>query len=63
VIELYSRRLRAATTSLRCDAELCEQAIKIAATVRGGKDKIDNVVFHTRPRIHLNRPILHPDLF
>jgi hypothetical protein len=26
VIELYSRRLLAAATSLRCDAELCEQA-------------------------------------
>ena len=47
VIDLYSRRLLAAATSLRCDAELCEQAIKIAATVRGGKSKIDNVVFHT----------------
>jgi len=47
VIELYSRRLLAAATSLRCDADLCEQAIKIAATVRGGKDKINNVVFHT----------------
>jgi hypothetical protein len=31
VIDLYSRRLLAAATSLRCDAELCEQAIKIAA--------------------------------
>jgi len=47
VIDLYSRRLLAAATSLRCDAELCEQAIKIAATVRGGKSKIDKVVFHT----------------
>ncbi len=47
VIELYSRRLLAAATSRRCDAELCEQAIKIAATVRGGKTKINNVVFHT----------------
>ena len=47
VIDLYSRRLLAAATSLRCDAELCEQAIKIAAAVRGGKSKIDNVVFHT----------------
>ena len=37
VIDLYSRRLLAAATSLRCDAELCEQAIKIAATVRGGE--------------------------
>ena len=47
VIDLYSRRLLAAATSLRCDAELCEQAIKIAATIRGGKTKINNVVFHT----------------
>jgi putative transposase len=46
VIDLYSRRLLAAATSRRCDAELCEQAIKIAA-VRGGQTKINNVVFHT----------------
>ena len=47
VIDLYSRRLLAAATSLRCDAELCKQAIKIAVAVRGGQTKIDNVVFHT----------------
>jgi putative transposase len=47
VIDLYSRRLLAAATSLRCDAELCEQAIKIATAVRGGKTMINNVVFHT----------------
>jgi putative transposase len=47
VIDLYSRRLLAAATSLRCDAELCEQAIKVAVTVRGGKSMINNVVFHT----------------
>jgi putative transposase len=47
VIDLYSRRLLAAATSLRCDAELCEQAIKIAVAVRGGKSMINNVVFHT----------------
>jgi putative transposase len=47
VIDLYSRRLLAAATSLRCDAGLCEQAIKIAVAVRGGQAKINNVVFHT----------------
>jgi putative transposase len=47
VIDLYSRRLLAAATGLRCDAELCEQAIKIAVAVRGGHTKINNVVFHT----------------
>jgi putative transposase len=47
VIDLYSRRLLAAATSLRCDAELCEQAIKIAVAVRGGQTMINNVVFHT----------------
>jgi len=47
VIDLYSRRLLAAATSLRCDAELCEQAIKIAVAIRGGQTKIDKVVFHT----------------
>jgi putative transposase len=47
VIDLYSRRLLAAATSLRCDAELCADAIKIAAAVRGGQSMINNVVFHT----------------
>ena len=47
VIDLYSRRMLAAATSLRCDAELCEQAIKIAVAVRGGQTKINNVVSHT----------------
>jgi putative transposase len=47
VIDLYSRRLLAAATSLRCDAELCEQAIKIAVAVRAGKTTINNVIFHT----------------
>ena len=59
VIDLYSRRLLAAATSLRCDAELCEQAIKIAATVRGGKSKIDNVVFTPtvdRPTLPIRSP-------
>jgi transposase InsO family protein len=45
VIDLYSRQLLAAATSRRCDAELCEQPIKIA--VRGGQIKINNVVFHS----------------
>ena len=62
VIDLYSRRLLAAATSLRCDAELCEQAIKIAATVRGGKSKIDKVVFHTDRGSTYTAQIVHPGL-
>ena len=63
VIDLYSRRLLAAATSLRCDAELCEQAIKIAVTVRGGTGQDQQCGVPHRPRIDLYRPILHPGLF
>ena len=37
VIDLYSRRLRAAATSLHPDAELASAVIAMAATVRGGR--------------------------
>jgi len=47
VIDLYSRRLLAAATSLHPDAELACAAIRMAATVRGGKDAIAGVIFHT----------------
>jgi putative transposase len=47
VIDLYSRRLLAAATSLHPDADLACQAIRMAAAVRGGKDVIKGVVFHT----------------
>lgn len=47
VIDLYSRRLLAAATSRRCDAQLCADAIKIAVAVRGGQTNINNVVFHS----------------
>ncbi|MEX1210409.1 MAG: DDE-type integrase/transposase/recombinase [Candidatus Nanopelagicales bacterium] len=47
VIDLYSRRLLAAATSLHPDAELACEAIKMAATVRGGRAAIEGVVFHT----------------
>ncbi len=45
VIDLYSRRLLAAATSLHPDAELACAAIKMAAAVRGGR--IEGVIFHT----------------
>ena len=47
VIDLCSRRLLAAATSLHPDAVLACDAIKIAATVRGGRAAIEGVIFHT----------------
>jgi transposase InsO family protein len=47
VIDLYSRRLLACPISEHPDAQLCGDAIKIAATVRGGRENISGVVFHT----------------
>jgi transposase InsO family protein len=47
VIDLYSRRLLAAATSLHPDAELAGAAIKMAAAVRGGREHIEGVIFHT----------------
>jgi len=47
VIDLFSRRLLACPTSEHPDAELAGDAIKIAATVRGGRATIDGVIFHT----------------
>lgn len=47
VIDLYSRRLLAAATSLHPDAELACSAIQMAVAVRGGKDAITGVIFHT----------------
>jgi transposase InsO family protein len=47
VIDLYSRRLLAAATSLHPDAELAGAAIKMAAAVRGGREHIKGVIFHT----------------
>jgi transposase InsO family protein len=47
VIDLYSRRLLACPISEHPNAELATDAIKIAAASRGGRDAIDNVIFHT----------------
>ncbi len=47
VIDLYSRRLLACPISEHPDAELVCDAIKIAAAVRGGRQKIEGVVFHS----------------
>jgi putative transposase len=47
VIDLYSRRLLACPISQHPNAQLAEDAIRIAAAVRGGRERIDGVVFHT----------------
>ena len=57
VIDLYSRRLLGAATSLHPDAELACAAIKMAVTTRGGVDAVNGpgwrddetrrVIFHT----------------
>jgi len=47
VIDLYSRRLLACPISEHPDAVLAADAIKIAAAVRGGRQVIKGVVFHT----------------
>jgi transposase InsO family protein len=47
VIDLFSRRLLAAATSLHPDADLACAAIKMAAAVRGGRQAIKGVIFHT----------------
>jgi len=47
VLDLFSRKLLACPTSEHPNAELACDAIKIAAAGRGGRSKIDNVIFHT----------------
>jgi transposase InsO family protein len=47
VIDLYSRRCLAASTSLRADATLARAAIQTAVAARGGPGAIRNVMFHT----------------
>jgi len=53
VIDLYSRRLLGAATSLHPDAELVAAAIKMAVAARGGRsaiwreDEAERVIFHT----------------
>jgi transposase InsO family protein len=47
VLDLFSRRLLACPTSENPDAQLVCDGIKIAAAGRGGRAKIDSVIFHT----------------
>lgn len=47
VIDLYSRRLLGAATSRHPDADLACAAIEMAIAVRGGRQGIAGVVFHT----------------
>lgn len=53
VIDLYSRRLLGAATSVHPDAQLAKAAITMAVTARGGKDNLwredesERVIFHT----------------
>jgi len=62
VIDLYSRRLLAAATSLRCDAELCEQAIKIAVSGPRRPDQDQQCGVPHRPGVDLYRSNLHQAL-
>lgn len=45
VIDLYSRRLLGYPTSAHPDAELADQAVKMAVATRGGS--VAGVIFHT----------------
>jgi len=47
VLDLYSRRLLACPISEHPNAQLACDAIKIAAAVRGGRENIDGVIFHS----------------
>ena len=47
VLDLYGRRLLACPMSDHPDAELACDAIKMANAMRGGKNAIDGVIFHT----------------
>jgi len=47
VLDLFSRKLLACPTSTHPDAELACDAIKIATSIRGGRTKVEGVVFHT----------------
>jgi len=47
VIDLFSRRLLGVATSLHPDANLACDAIRIAAAMRGGREQINGVIFHT----------------
>lgn len=47
VIDLYSRRLLGAATSLHPDAQLACEAIKMAVAARSGLEHIAGVIFHT----------------
>ena len=47
VLDLYSRRLLGAPTSEHPDAALASAAIQVATAVRGGREHVEGVVFHT----------------
>ena len=47
VLDLFSRRLLACPMSEHPNAALCIDAIKIAAAVRGGREHIEGVIFHS----------------
>jgi putative transposase len=47
VLDLFSRKLLACPTSEHPNAELACDAMKIAAAVRGGRARIEGVIFHT----------------
>lgn len=47
VLDLYPRRLLACPTSEHPDAQLACDAIKIAAAMRGGRQNMEGVIFHS----------------
>lgn len=47
VIDLYSCKLLACPIGEHPDAGLAADAIKIAAAVRGGREQIEGVIFHS----------------
>ena len=47
VLDLFSRKLLACPTSEHPNAELACDAVKIAVAARGGRAKIDGVIFHS----------------
>lgn len=47
VIDLFGRRLLAAPISAHPNAALVADALKMAVAVRGGKEKIEQVIFHS----------------
>jgi transposase InsO family protein len=46
VIDLFGRRLLAAPMSAHPNAQLAADALRMAVAVRGGRERIEEVIFH-----------------